>query len=56
MNNKKQTEEQILKALDSLVKDGMVLEETINGEKKYSLTMLGAQFFKNLKTMVINRL
>lgn len=54
MINKKETEMQILKALDSLVKDGLVLEEKINGEKKYSLTMLGVQFIKNLQTKVIN--
>jgi len=50
----KKTEDQILKILKSLIADGLAIEETINGEKKYSLTMLGVQFVKNLQTKTVN--
>lgn len=52
--SKKITEKDILKALESLVANGLAIEETINGEKKYSLTMLGVNFVKNLQTKTVN--
>lgn len=54
MDPKKYKEDNILKILNSLIKDGLVTEENVNGEKKYSLTMLGVKFIKNLQTKEVN--